>query len=79
MAGAIIDMYAVVDRCCVIWPGVVVNHHSRISQNSFLCPNSTVCGFVSIGNSCFIGAGAVIADHRNVPDETIIKAGSLYK
>lgn len=79
MANATIDCNAVIGKATVIWPGVVVNHDSIISINTFLSPSATICGFVHVGESCFVGAGAVIRDHVDVPDGTFIKANSLYK
>lgn len=79
MAHATLDCNAVVEEAVVMWPGVVVNHDSRIGKNTFLSPSATVCGFVNIGEHSFIGAGAVIVDHRNVPAQSFVKAHSLFK
>ncbi|MBA3005436.1 MAG: hypothetical protein KKA41_17700 [Proteobacteria bacterium] len=79
MANATIDCNAVIGKAAVIWPGVVVNHDSKISTNTFLSPSATICGFVNIGESCFVGAGAVISDHVDVPNGTFIRANALYK
>jgi len=78
MAGVVVDAAKVSDLV-VLWPGVIVNHDSVIGTNTFLSPNSTVCGFVCVGQSCFVGAAVVIVDHRTVSDFTFIKAGSVYK
>lgn len=78
MAGVVVDAAEIGDLV-VLWPGVIVNHDSVIGTNTFLSPNSTVCGFVRVGQSCFVGAGVVIVDHRTVSDYTFLKAGSVYK
>lgn len=79
MAGVVVDLEVKIEDLCVLWPGVIVNHDSIIGANTFLSPNATICGSVSVGHSCFVGAGAIIVDHRKVPDKTFIKAGFLYK
>lgn len=79
MAGAVVDVGATLEELVVVWPGVVVNHDSRIGANTFLSPNATICGFVQVGAGCFIGAGAVVVDHVRVPDGSFVKAGALYK
>jgi sugar O-acyltransferase (sialic acid O-acetyltransferase NeuD family) len=78
MAGAVVDVNVRLGPLTVAWPGVVVNHDSCVAANTFLSPNCTVCGFVTIGESCFVGAGTTIVDHVNVPTESFLKAGSLY-
>jgi sugar O-acyltransferase (sialic acid O-acetyltransferase NeuD family) len=78
MAQACVDCNAVLEDVTVLWPGVVVNHDSRVGRNSFLSPNSTICGFVTIGENTFVGAGAVIVDHLEIPPGSFVKAGSLY-
>lgn len=79
MAGAVIDVGATLGEIVVVWPGVVVNHDSKIGANTFLSPQATICGCVHVGAGCFVGAGAVVVDHLHVPDSTFIKAGALYK
>jgi len=79
MAGAIVDVNAQLEELVVVWPGVVVNHDSVIHANTFLSPNSTICGFVEVGKDCFLGAGTIVVDHRKVPDGSFVKAGSLFK
>jgi sugar O-acyltransferase (sialic acid O-acetyltransferase NeuD family) len=78
MAHAVIDTLAVVRQLCVVWPGAVINHESRLADNIFVGPNSTVCGGTEIRSNCFIGAGAVITDHITIPENTFVKAGSVF-
>lgn len=78
MAGAIVDVNVTFAPLVVAWPGVVVNHDSNISANTFLSPNATVCGCVNVGSNCFVGAGVVVVDHVRVPNNSFIKAGSVF-
>ena len=79
MANATLDCNAATEEAVVLWPGVVVNHDSRIGRNTFLSPSATICGFVTVGEHSFIGAGAVVVDHVAVPARSFIKANALYK
>ena len=79
MAGALIDSNTFIEENVVVWPGAVVSHDSRVKANTFLSPNCTLCGFVTIGRDCFIGAGATVVDHVSVPDGSYIKAAEIYK
>jgi sugar O-acyltransferase (sialic acid O-acetyltransferase NeuD family) len=79
MANATLDCNAVIEEAVVLWPGVVINHDSRIGRNTFLSPSATICGSVSVGEHCFVGAGAVVVDHVVVLPGSFIKANSLFK
>lgn len=73
MAGAIVDVRAVVGELSVLWPGVCVNHDVVIGSNCFVAPNATICGNASVGRSSFVGAGAAVADHCAIPENSFIK------
>ncbi len=78
MAGATVDIRVDLGPGVVMWPGAVVAHDSALAGNTFLSPNSTVCGCCRIGSDCFVGAGAVVVDHADVPASTRIKAAERY-
>lgn len=79
MARAIVDCRASLAELTVVWPGTVVNHDSAIGPNVFLSPNSTICGCATVGCNSFVGAGAVVVDHVNVPARSFIKAAGLCR
>lgn len=78
MAGAIVDCRVEMGPWGVVWPGTVINHDSFVGANTFLSPNSTICGLVTIGANTFVGAASVILDRRDVPSGSFIKAGSVF-
>lgn len=78
MMSAVIDVLAVVNNLCVIWPGAIINHEAQLEQNIFVGPNTTVCGKCKIGSNSFLGAGATIVDHVQVPQHTFVKAGAVF-
>jgi acetyltransferase-like isoleucine patch superfamily enzyme len=78
MAGANVDAFSVIEPLCVLWPSSVVSHDCTVHTNSFISPNATLCGFVEVGNSSFIGAGSVVVNGSRVPDKGFVKAASRY-
>lgn len=78
MAGATVDVGALVGEFAVIWPGACISHDSVVGTNTFVSPNATICGKSTVGDDCFIGAGAVVVDHQSVAAGSFIKAGSVH-
>jgi sugar O-acyltransferase (sialic acid O-acetyltransferase NeuD family) len=77
MAGAAVELNALIEPGCVLWSNVVVSHDAQIGRNTFLSPGVTVCGFARVGRDCFVGAGAVIVDRCTVPDGSFVRAGEV--
>ncbi len=51
---------------------------TRLGSHCTIAPGVTICGDVSIGDRVFIGAGAVIVNLTVIPDDTFIKAGTVW-
>jgi len=77
MANASVGLGAILSDMIVMWMGSTVSHDSTIGMNTFLSPNSTICGFAEIGSNSFIGAGAIVVDRVILPSNSFIKAGSV--
>lgn len=78
MAGSLVDVRARVGEIVVAWPGACISHDCVVGENSFISPNATLCGYVNLGPHCFVGAGAAVVDHCDVPPSTRIKMQSSY-
>lgn len=78
MAGSIVDVRARIGEIVVAWPGSCVNHDCVVGANCFISPNATLCGYVNLGAHSFVGAGAAIVDHCDVPPSTRIKMLSSF-
>lgn len=78
MAGANVDAFATVGPACVLWPQSTVSHDCLIETNTFISPAATLCGFVVVGHSSFIGANSVIVDGSTLPASSFVKAGSRH-
>ncbi|WP_153066580.1 MULTISPECIES: hypothetical protein [Xanthomonas] len=78
MAGANVDAFAEIGPACVLWPESTISHDCRIGANTFVSPAATLCGFVEVGNSSFIGANSVVIDSSILPSASFVKAGSRH-
>lgn len=78
MAGANVDAFSTIKSISVLWPTSVVSHDCIVGANTFISPNATLCGFVSVGHSTFIGAGSVIVDGSRLPERSFVKSASRY-
>ena len=59
-ANAVIEADVILDDDVQIWPGVVINAHSKIGQSSIIKSNVTVFHNCIIGKYCIIHSGTVI-------------------
>lgn len=50
---------------------------TKVGAFSTICPGVTICGDVTIGEACLIGAGAVICDRSTLGDCVVIAAGAI--
>lgn len=79
LPNAVVNSGALIGRNTIVNSSAVVEHHTRLGDNCHVAPNATICGHVHTGNNVFFGAGCVILNGINVPDNTVVPAGSIYK
>ena len=68
---------------CTFGVGTHVNYSVGVTRTTIgeyctIAPGVTICGDVVIGNRVFVGAGAIIVNLTTVPDDTFIKAGTVW-
>lgn len=68
---------------CTWGPGTHINYavsmtRTTIGHHCTIAPGVTICGDVVIGDRVFIGAGAIITNLTRIPDDTFIKAGTVW-
>lgn len=61
----------------IINTAAVVEHDSCIGAYTHISVNTTLAGYVSIGDRCFIGAGATIVDGIKICADVIVGAGAV--
>lgn len=54
-----------------------VGHDSRLGAYSVLCPYSALSGFCDVGDTCFLGTGAVMAPNTNLGRFSKIAGGAF--
>ena len=80
--GCVVCAGAIVGPQTELKPGAIVNTHASLDHDvvvghcTHVAPGAIVCGYVSIGDFCWIGTGAVIRDHLSVGHRTVIGAGA---
>lgn len=79
MPGAIINAHTRLDRGVIVNSRAVVEHDAEIGAGSHVAPGAIVLGAARIGQSCMIGAGAVVLQSIAVPDQSFVRAVSLYQ
>jgi UDP-perosamine 4-acetyltransferase len=77
MAQAFVGPMSRLDPLVLVNTGAIVEHHCRVGVAAHVAPRSVLCGTVSVGAQCLIGAGAVVIPGRSIGEHTVIGAGSV--
>lgn len=76
MPGAVINADAVLKDGSIVNTNASIDHESIVGEYTHVAPGSAVCGGVTIGRGCLLGAGCRVIDHLQIGNNTIIGAGS---
>jgi len=49
----------------------------KVRNFAQISPNATLCGRVSVGEYCFIGAGSTIIPNKQISNKSVVAAGSV--
>jgi sugar O-acyltransferase (sialic acid O-acetyltransferase NeuD family) len=79
MAGAIIQPGAVVGGMAIINTGAIVEHDAQVGEGTHVAPGAVVLGAAKVGAAAMIGSNAVVLPGSEVPDRTLVRAGSLWQ
>ncbi len=79
MPNTTVQCGAVIGRNCILNSAAVVEHDSVVGAHSHIAPGAIVCGGVNMSEGCFIGAGAVVVQQAQLPANTVVKAGQVYR
>ena len=77
MQSAIIQAFAKIGKHCIINTGSSVDHECIIDDFVHISPHATLCGNVHVGESTWIGAGAIVIQGVKIGKNCIIGAGSV--
>lgn len=78
-AGVVINTEASIGNHCIINTKSSVDHHCKIFNFVHLGPGSTLCGSVTIGDRCFLGASVTVIPYITIAPLSIYKARELVK
>jgi sugar O-acyltransferase (sialic acid O-acetyltransferase NeuD family) len=76
-AGVIVQMDAVVGRCCSLHTAASVDHDNVHEDGVTLAPGVRLAGHVSVGEGAFIGLGAVVKGGTRIGRNAIVGAGAV--
>lgn len=74
---ATIHIDSIIGNLTIINTGSVIEHDCVVSDFSQVSPNVTLCGYVNLDESCFIGAGSTLIPKIHVGKNSVIAAGSV--
>lgn len=74
--GVIIESGSVIGKECIINTKTMISHDGKIGDFSHVTV-ANICGGASVGNFCFVGAGATVISGVNVGNNVIVGAGTI--
>ena len=77
MAGAVVNVCAIVGEQCIINTCAVVEHDNVIEDYVHISPNVALGGTVFVGKSTHIGIGASVCNNINICGDCMIGAGAV--
>lgn len=75
--GAHIGVFSKIEDFALINTNASLDHGCLVQKASSVAPCATLCGKVSIGQNCLVGAGATIVEDKKIADNTIVGAGAV--
>ena len=76
---SVVNIDVRIEENCIINTAAIIEHGCIIGCHTHIAPRAIILGNAEIGKRCFIGAGSVIFQGVNIPDNTIVPAGSIIK
>ena len=77
MAGAVVQVDAIVGKHCIINTGATVDHHSVVKDYVHIAPGAHLCGSVTVGEGSLVGVGVGIGPGVTIPAWSLVKAARL--
>ena len=77
LAQALIGAKVNIGEVCIINHGANIDHECIIENGVFVAPRAILCGCVLVGESAYIGAGAVILPRVKIGARAVIGAGAV--
>jgi len=78
MHHALINADVVIGSNCIINSKALIEHDAKIGDHCHIATGAIINGGVEVGNSTFFGSGAVSVQNARIPENSFIKANSLF-
>ncbi len=76
-AGVVINPGARIGESVIINTGATVDHECFLEAGVHVSPGAHLAGNVSVGQTSWIGIGAIVSDHIRIGSNTVIGAGAV--
>lgn len=76
---AIVNAEVQIDKMCIVNTGAIVEHECVVNEFTHIAVGTVLCGQVTIGKACLIGANATVIQCLSIPDNAIIPAGEVVR
>ena len=73
----VVGSEAKIGNANILWHNVILGYNINVGDGNFFAGGSKTAGFVSVGNSCWIGINSTIIQCINIADETLVGAGTV--
>ncbi len=77
LAGAVIQTEVQIGKHCIINTNCNIDHESIVGDFCNICPGTTICGLVNIGESTFVGANSTIIQTIKIGNDCLVGAGTV--
>ncbi len=75
--GCVLDIGVELEDNVLLNTSVSISHNSKIRKHSFIAPGVNIAGYVTVGESCFVGIGSTIIDNVEICDRVTFGGASL--
>jgi sugar O-acyltransferase (sialic acid O-acetyltransferase NeuD family) len=76
-ACATVNPLARIGRHGVVNTGAIIEHHVIVEDFAVVSPHATLCGCAHLGESAFVGAGAIILPGISIGANAVVGAGAV--
>ncbi|QNL20888.1 NeuD/PglB/VioB family sugar acetyltransferase [Hyphobacterium sp. CCMP332] len=78
MPGAIINSESKIGNHSIINTGAQIDHNCEVSEYVNISPAVIIGGNVRVSSNCILGMGAIVINNSIIPENTKVKAGSIF-
>lgn len=73
----VVNAQSEIGKGVILNTGCIIEHDCQISDYVHIAPGAVLCGNVSVGEACLVGANSVVKQNLTISSENVIGAGSV--